>query len=262
MVEHLVYTENVNGSNPLLPNNKKNMNNYLEYTKPINILLKSTNIILWISFIQIVLITASFYIIFGYLSLDSQQGQNYVILYIHVPSAWMALMIYVISSITSTIYLINRNPLIHLFTIGNLIIGSIFTNITLVTGSLWGKPMWGTYWVWDARLTSVFILFLIYLINILIHTFYKNDNKKAITTSIFILIGLINIPIIKTSVEWWSTLHQPSSIYQLNSTIHISMLIPLLYMIIAFVFIYIILLLIYIKYQIIQRKRYFYEIYY
>nr|YP_009118078.1 ABC transporter subunit C [Malawimonas californiana]AJF22863.1 ABC transporter subunit C [Malawimonas californiana] len=236
------------------------MNNYIEYTKPINILLKSTNVIMWVFFIIITLISASFYIIFGYISNDLQQGQNYMILYIHVPSAWMALMIYLFISISSGVYLINRNPIVHIFTTGGLYLGSIFTLITLVTGSLWGKPMWGTYWVWDARLTSVFILFIIYIINIFINISDKNNNR-AVTSSIIVLVGLINIPIIKASVEWWSTLHQPSSIYQLNSAIHASMLIPLLYMTIAFLLIYLLLLLIYLRNEIIKRKTEFYKIY-
>lgn len=231
------------------------MNNYFEFTKPINILFKTTNIIKWIFFLIIVLIIASFYIIFKELLFDFQQGINYIILYIHVPSAWMALNIYIFISITSAIYIINKNPIIHIFTVGGLFFGCIFTFITLITGILWGKPMWGTYWVWDARLTSVFILFIIYIINILIYILNnKENNNNNMTSSIIILIGLINIPIIKTSVEWWSTLHQPSSIYQLNSSIHISMLIPLTYMVISFLLIYIIYLLIYIRSQILKKK--------
>jgi len=230
------------------------MNNYFEFTKPINIFFKTTNIIKWIYFTVIILIVSSFYIIFKELLSDFQQGENYMILYIHVPSAWMAMIIYIFISITSAIYIINKNPIVHVFTTGGLFIGCMYTFITLITGILWGKPMWGVYWVWDARLTSVFILFIIYLLNIFIYLINNRDNRNNMTSSVLILIGLINIPIIKTSVEWWSTLHQPSSIYQLNSAIHISMLIPLLYMMISFFLIYIIYLLFYIRSEIIKKK--------
>jgi heme exporter protein CcmC len=159
---------------------------------------------------------------------DFQQGENYRIIYVHVPAAWMSLFIYLIISITSFLFLVTKHPIFNLISRIGAKIGSLFTLLTLLTGCFWGKPMWGTFWVWDARLTSVLILFFIYLGAIRLSEF------SAEIGSIFICIGLINIPIIKFSVNWWNTLHQPSSITQFGTSIHISMLVPILFMFLAF----------------------------
>nr|YP_010736354.1 cytochrome c biosynthesis ccmC-like [Zygnema circumcarinatum]QKQ14682.1 cytochrome c biosynthesis ccmC-like [Zygnema circumcarinatum]WEL36327.1 cytochrome c biosynthesis ccmC-like [Zygnema circumcarinatum] len=156
---------------------------------------------------------------------DFQQGENYRILFVHVPTAWMSLLIYIGITLTSVLFLLTKHPILHLFTQTGSKIGTLFTMHTLITGCFWGKPMWGTFWVWDARLTSVLILLFIYLGALLLlrHT-------SADIASIFLCIGLINIPIIKFSVNWWNTLHQPSSISQFGASIHISMLVPILLM--------------------------------
>jgi heme exporter protein C len=231
-----------------------NTNNYYEYYKPIKLLFYTNKSIYLILCLIITFIIASFYIVIGIIGTDIQQQDNYLIIYIHVPSAWISMLIYILISITSLLYLINKNPLINIITQSGLIIGCLFTFITLITGILWGKPMWGTYWVWDARLTSVLILFIIYLINIFINKTSTENIKNSIISSTFILIGLINIPIIKLSVEWWNTLHQPSSISQMNASIHISIMIPILYMIIVFILITIVFLIINIRHKILLRK--------
>lgn len=233
-------------------------NNYYDYSKPIKLLGNTNNFIYFFLCTIIILIIATFYLILQIIDTDIQQGDNYLIIYIHVPSAWLSILIYILISLTSLIFLITKNPLIDIFTKTGLIIGILFTSITLITGSLWGKPMWGTYWVWDARLTSVLVLFFIYLINIFINNISNNKIKNSTITSIFILIGLINIPIIKLSVEWWNTLHQPSSLSQYNSNIHISMLIPIIYMILAFLLIFILILILYLRRLILLRKISFY----
>ena len=134
-------------------------------------------------------------------------------------------------------------------------IGAIFTLICLITGSLWGKPMWGTWWVWDARLTSVFILFITYMIIIFIRSSFSNIRVGEKITAIFVIIGSINLPIIKFSVDWWNTLHQPASISKLSSpSIDVSMLIPLIIMTLAFISIGSLIALIRIWSEILERK--------
>jgi heme exporter protein CcmC len=169
---------------------------------------------------------------------DFQQGENYRIIYVHVPAAWMSLFIYLIISITSFLFLVTKHPIFNLFSRIGAKIGTLFTLLTLLTGCFWGKPMWGTFWVWDARLTSVLILLFIYL------GATRFSEFSAEIGSIFICIGLINIPIIKFSVNWWNTLHQPSSITQFGTSIHISMLLPILFMFFAFFSLFILLVLV------------------
>jgi heme exporter protein C len=152
---------------------------------------------------------------------DFQQGENYRILFIHVPSAWMSILLYFFLTLTSGAFFFNKHPIfIHSSRIV-CTLGAVFTCLTLISGSLWGKPMWGTFWVWDARLTSVLILLFIYLGAQLL---YKWSPDVA---PVFVFIGLLNIPIIQFSVNWWNTLHQPSSITQFGTEIHISMLVPM-----------------------------------
>jgi heme exporter protein C len=160
---------------------------------------------------------------------DFQQGENYRIIFIHVPAAWMSIFIYILISLASFLFLITKHPLLNIFSRIGTQFGILFTLLTIFTGSLWGKPMWGTFWVWDARLTSVFILLFIYL------AATRLLDLSAEIGSIFICIGLINIPIIKFSVNWWNTLHQPSSITQFGTSIHISMMLPILVVFLGFI---------------------------
>lgn len=230
------------------------VNNYYEYSKPIKMLSNSNKVVNWFFYTSILLIVLAFYIIFN-IGKDIQQSYYYIIIYIHIPSAWLCILIYIIITITSILFLINKNPLINIITISGLTIGFIFTIITLITGALWGKPMWGTFWVWDARLTSVAVLALLYFINILINYLSISTINKYNIISIFIIIGLINIPIIKLSVEWWNTLHQSSSISQLNSSIHISMVIPLFCITISLILITLLNIFIEIRYLIVIHKK-------
>jgi len=186
---------------------------------------------------------------------DYQQGSTVRIMYIHVPAAWLAMLTYLIMTICSVVALAFRIPLGFIINIAVAPIGAMFTLICLVSGSLWGKPMWGTWWVWDARLTSVAVLFVIYIIIIFLKYSFENREVQEKTTAIFIIIGSINLPIIKFSVDWWNTLHQPASISKLSSpSIDTSMIIPLITMCLAFMFIGLLIALIRIKTEIILRK--------
>ena len=166
---------------------------------------------------------------------DYIQGDSMRIMYIHVPSAWFSLMIYTLIALSSVFWFILRNPLLSLAGRSLAPIGAMFTFLALITGSIWGKPTWGTWWAWDARLTSMLILFFLYLAYILLwHSISNKDNASKIAAALGI-IGFINIPIIKFSVDWWNTLHQPATISKLSTpSIDVSMLIPLLIMTLAF----------------------------
>ncbi len=191
-----------------------------------------------------------------YSPLDYQQGLTVKIMYIHVPSAWLALLTYAIMTIYSIVGLAFKIPFSFIINKAIAPIGAIFTTLCLLSGSLWGKPMWGTWWVWDARLTSVAILLIIYVIIIFLNQTFESREVKEKTVAIFILIGSINLPIIKFSVDWWNTLHQPASISKLSSpSIDISMLKPLLVMTIAFSLIGLIIAILRIKAEILIRKR-------
>jgi heme exporter protein C len=162
---------------------------------------------------------------------DYQQGEAYRIMFVHVPAAWMALMVYGMMAAASIVAIIWRHPLAEIAARAAAPIGAVFTAVALITGSVWGKPMWGTYWVWDARLTSVLILFFLYIGYIALHDAFDDPARGARAAAILCLAGSVNLPIIKFSVEWWNTLHQPASIMRADGpAIHPSMLTPLLLM--------------------------------
>ena len=186
---------------------------------------------------------------------DYQQGSTVRIMYIHVPAAWLALLTYFIMTVYSILGLAFKIPFSFIINSAIAPIGATFTLICLLTGSLWGKPMWGTWWVWDARLTSVAILLILYLVIIFLKNSFSNVVVGEKITAILIIVGSINLPIIKFSVDWWNTLHQPASISKLSSpSIDASMLKPLLIMTIAFTFIGLLIAIMRIKAEIINRK--------
>ena len=179
---------------------------------------------------------------------DYQQGDSVRIMYIHVPSAWMALFVYTAIAVASLFSLIWRHPLADLAARASAPIGAAFTFLALATGSLWGKPMWGTWWVWDARLTSVLLLFFLYLGHMALMNAFEERERGHRAAAILALVGVVNIPVIKFSVEWWNTLHQPASVFRMDGpTIDPSMLWPLMVMGLAFKFFYVSLLLLQIK---------------
>ena len=187
---------------------------------------------------------------------DYQQGSTVRIMYVHVPSAWLSLMTYFIMTIYSIVGLAFRMPFGFIVNTAVAPIGAMFTLICIISGSLWGKPMWGTWWVWDARLTSVAVLFVVYLIIIFINYSFENIKVREKIAAIFILVGSINLPIIKFSVDWWNTLHQPATISKLSKpSIDPSMLTPLIIMTVAFILIGISIAILRIKTEIIARDQ-------
>ena len=166
---------------------------------------------------------------------DYKQSHSVRIMYVHVPAAWISLGIFSFITVLSIIGYIFKIKNFFLISKSLAPSGFVFNIIALVTGSIWGKPTWGTWWAWDARITSMFILALFYLLYLIAWRIYKDDEKVFKITSIITILGIINVPIIKYSVDWWSTLHQPASINLLSkSSIHASMLFPLMIMTAAF----------------------------
>ena len=187
---------------------------------------------------------------------DYQQGDSYRIMFIHVPSAWMSLFIYVVMAVAGAIGLIWHMKLAEVIAISSAPIGASFTFLALVTGSIWGKPMWGAWWVWDARLTSELILLFLYLGVIALHGAIEDRRTAARAVSILALVGVVNIPIIHFSVEWWNTLHQPATITKFEKpSMHIDMLVPLLVMALAFKLYYVNTLLMRARGELLERER-------
>lgn len=187
---------------------------------------------------------------------DYQQGETVRIMFVHVPAAWLALMVYTIMAVSSAIAIIFRHPLADVAAKSAAPIGAAFTFLALATGSMWGKPMWGTWWEWgDARLTSMFVLFLLYLGYMAIWQAIDEPQRAARIAGIVALVGFINVPIIKFSVEWWSTLHQPASVFRADGpAIHTSILMPLLVMAVAYTLMFFALHLSAIRSEILARR--------
>jgi heme exporter protein C len=186
---------------------------------------------------------------------DYQQGATVKIMFLHVPAAWLAMFGWIVMSIAALGTLVWRHPLADVAAKATAPVGAALTFVCLVTGSLWGRPMWGTYWVWDARLTSVLVLFLMYLGVMALYATAEDPNRGARAAAILILVGAINIPIIKFSVDWWNTLHQGSSVLRLGgSTIDPSILYPLLVMALAFQLLFVTLLLAVMRNEILRRR--------
>lgn len=187
---------------------------------------------------------------------DYQQGESYRIIYIHVPAAWMSLFIYMVMAISSAIGLVWRIKLADVVAISSAPIGGMFTFLALVTGSIWGKPMWGTWWEWEARLTSELILLFLYLGVIALYNAVEDKRIASRAVAILVLVGVVNIPVIHYSVEWWNTLHQGPTVSKFEKpSIHISMLLPLLSMAVAFKFYYGIGLLLRARKELLERER-------
>jgi heme exporter protein C len=168
---------------------------------------------------------------------DYQQGKMVRIMYIHVPAAWMGLGIYLLIGICSLMSVVWKIRLAYIIAIAAAPIGAVFTLITLITGSLWGKPIWGAYWVWDARLTSMLVLFLLYIAYIAVVNAGDDINRAEKPASVVALLGVINVPIVKFSVDFWNSLHQPASIIKSGGpSIDPSMLMPLMLMFAAYIF--------------------------
>jgi heme exporter protein C len=186
---------------------------------------------------------------------DYQQGATVKIMFVHVPAAWLGIAAWVAMTVAALGTLVWRHPLADVAAKAAAPIGAAFTLMCLVTGALWGRPMWGTYWVWDARLTSVLVLFLMYLGVIALWRTIEEPARAARVVAVLTLVGAINIPIIKFSVDWWNTLHQPTSVLRLGgSTIHPTILVPLIIMIVAFTLLFLTLHLAAMRNEVMRRR--------
>jgi len=210
----------------------------------------------WLTWIFMALLLAGLY---GGLILappDYQQGESYRIIFVHVPAAWMSLFIYVVMAFCGIVIIVWRMKLAEVVLISSAPIGASFTFLALVTGSLWGKPMWGTYWVWDARLTSELILLFLYLGVIGLHNAIEDKRVAARAVAILALVGVVNIPIIHYSVEWWHSLHQGASLSKFDKpSMPPSMYVPILIMALAFQFYYALALFHKCRAELLQRER-------
>jgi heme exporter protein C len=186
---------------------------------------------------------------------DYQQGATVKIMFIHVPNAWLSMFVWAVMSAASLGTLVWRHPLADVAAKSAAPIGAALTFLCLVSGSLWGRPMWGTYWVWDARLTSVLVLFLMYLGVMAIYRTAEDPGRGARAAAVLILVGAINLPVIKFSVDWWNTLHQPASVVRIGgSAIDPSILKPLLMMALAFLLLFVTLHLAAMRNEILRRR--------
>jgi heme exporter protein C len=186
---------------------------------------------------------------------DYQQGATVLIMFVHVPSAWMAMFAYTSLAVASAVALVWRHPLAEIAAAETAPLGAGFTGLCLVTGSLWGAPMWGTWWVWDARLTSVLVLFFLYLGYLALLNAFDDRQRGARAAGVLALVGWVNVPIIKFSVDWWNTLHQPASVFRLGGpTMSAAYLWPLLLMALGFTLLFATLLVLRMRAGLMERK--------
>jgi heme exporter protein C len=210
----------------------------------------------WLGALTLLLLIAGLYLGLFVAPPDYQQGQSYRIMFVHVPSAWMSLFIYTFMAVLSAIYLIWNLKLADVMIRSSAALGASFTLLALVTGSLWGKPMWGAWWVWDARLTSELILLFLYLGYLALVSAVEDPRNAGRAGAVLLLVGVVNIPIIHYSVEWWNTLHQGPTVTKFDKpSIHVSMLWPLLLMAGAFQLFYFTTALMRARAEVLERER-------
>jgi heme exporter protein C len=226
-----------------------------KYANPRRFLKIASAIYPWSAGLTVILLVLGLYMGLFVSPEDYQQGDTVRIMFVHVPAAWMALAIYTMMAVSSAVGLIWKHPVADLSAKAAAPIGACFTFLALITGSLWGQPMWGTYWVWDARLTSMLILLFLYFGYMAIWHSFDDPSKASKAAAILVLVGVINIPVIKFSVDWWNTLHQPASVATLSGPkIHSSILTPLLIMGCAYMALFVTLLILRVKTEIIERR--------
>ena len=216
----------------------------LRFANPARFMRLSARLLPWCAAAAAALIGTGLYLALFVAPPDYQQGEAVRIMYVHVPSAWMASFVYAVMAAASGVALIWRHPLAEIAARAAAPLGAGFTLVCLVSGSLWGEPMWGTWWVWDARLTSVLVLFFLYLGYIALVNAFDEPSRGNRAGAILALVGVVNLPIIKFSVDWWNTLHQPASVFRMGGpTIYASMLWPLLVMALGFMMLFAALLM-------------------
>jgi len=225
------------------------------FANPAQFLRLAAVILPWTAGATVLLIGAGLYFALFASPADYQQGESVRIMYVHVPSAWLGMACYSTLAIASAAGLVWKHPLADLAAKAASPVGAAFTFVCLVTGALWGKPMWGTWWAWDARLTSMLILLFLYLGHMALLNAFDDPNRGAKAAAILALAGAVNLPIIKFSVNWWNTLHQPASVTKLGMpSIDPAMLLPLLLMGLGFTTYFVTILLLRIRTEIIAAK--------
>jgi heme exporter protein C len=230
------------------------LSGWMDFANPTRFVGLADKVVPWLATIATLLLAAGLYMSFTAPE-DFQQGITVRIMYIHVPFAWLAMMCFTLMAVSALGTLVWRHPLADVALKSAAPIGAVFTALALITGSIWGKPMWGTWWVWDARLTSVFVLFLMYLGIIALTRALDDAARAAWAAAVITLVGFINIPIIKFSVDWWNTLHQPASVIRLGGpTIDPSLLRPLLVMALGFTVLFFALHLRAMRTEILRRR--------
>ncbi|MFN0191381.1 MAG: heme ABC transporter permease [Aestuariivirga sp.] len=226
-----------------------------QFANPARFLALANRILPFIWVAAIIAFAAGLYGALAAAPADYQQGETVRIMFVHVPAAWLAMFVYAVMAISSAIAIVFRHPLADAAAKCAAPIGAVFCFLALATGSIWGKPMWGTWWVWDARLTSMFVLMLLYLGYIAVWQAIDDPHRAALVARVVALAGAINLPIVKFSVDWWNSLHQPASVLRMDGpAIHSSILWPLLVMAIAYTLLFLALHLVAIRAEIGQRK--------
>ncbi len=226
----------------------------IDLANPTRFLALAARLLPWLAGITAALLVAGLYLS-ALAPDDYQQGATVKIMFIHVPNAWLSMFVWAIMSVASLGTLVWRHPLADVAAKAAAPIGASFTFLALITGSLWGRPMWGTYWEWDARLTSVLILFLMYLGLIALWRAVEDPTRAARAAAVLTLVGAINLPIIKFSVDWWNTLHQPASVMRMGGpALDKAFLIPLLVMAVAFTFLFVTLHVAAMRNEILRRR--------
>jgi heme exporter protein C len=231
------------------------MPTFTELANPTRFMGLSARLLPWLWGLAALTAAVGFYGAWVLAPADYQQGQTVRIMYIHVPAAWLGMFFYTTMAVSAVGSLVWKHPLADVSQKAAAPIGAAFTLACLITGALWGKPMWGTYWVWDARLTSMLVLLLLYFALMALWRTIEEPTQAGRAVSILTLVGFVNIPIIKFSVDWWNTLHQPASVFRMDGpTIHASMLWPLLVCAIAFSLFAVALHLVAMRTEIMRRR--------
>lgn len=230
--------------------------NWFKYSSPATFYPLAGRLIPYFVVLAVVLTLIGLYLGFFVAPTDYKQGEGYRIMFIHVPAAWMSMFIYVVMAIYAALGLVFNTRLSSMMASALAPTGALFTFLALWTGSLWGKPMWGAYWVWDARLTSELLLLFLYLGYMALQGSIDEPRRAARASAILALVGVVNLPIIHYSVQWWNTLHQPASVSKIGvPSIHPSMLWPLLIMALAFQLYYFTVALMRMRNEILEREK-------
>jgi heme exporter protein C len=227
----------------------------MRFANPAQFLRLAATLLPWSIAATVLLLASGLYLGLFASPADYQQGETVRIMYVHVPAAWLGMACYTTMAVAAAVGLIWKHPLADLAARATAPVGAAFTLLCLISGSLWGKPMWGTWWAWDARLTSMAILFFLYLGYIALNNAFDDPGRGARASAILALAGFVNVPVIKFSVQWWNTLHQPASVIRAGlPAVDPAMLLPLLLMALGFTTYFVTLLLLRVRTEILAAK--------